>query len=494
MSFVLVTLEATTAIAAAPHMNAVVGACFWRAATLSDLEHATGPDVSAGEIVLLAVEETEEATLLRYEAATRELLARAARVLLVLDVRAPEAEARLLALGAETALLWPFSDGALAEALSPGWSGSAPAAPGAERGAPAERLARPPDAQPDQWAVSAPTSADPFAEAYRVEPTAPPPGSRPIDDREPTLAPPPPRQSRPARRANRLDASLSNSMAAIAAVKENKRERTPSAGAVISVFRSAGGAGATTVAVNLACDLAEQVQPNDALTGEGGVALLDLDLQSGGSTSHLEMARSDVIEELLLSERALSLEEALGAMVRRKSLAVLPAPASTMPLDAAQAARVEELIALLSGHFAFIVIDTPIALTVWSEPVLRRSSRVLLTARALSVNEASASARFLATLRGEDVKSAPVELVLNGAPAGLDWTRKARIKKFETVAAQPFRHQLAEGGAAAQDAADAGMPLGEIERRNPLRLSIQKLASEMAAERETALIERRALR
>lgn len=245
-------------------------------------------------------------------------------------------------------------------------------------------------------------------------------------------------------------------------------------GRLIAVFRAAGGAGATTLAVNLAWDIA------DADDGSN-VALLDLDLQGGGATAHLDLARSEATESLLLGAAPVTLDMALTAMVRRGRLAVLPAPKALMPLDAVPLERIDALLCDLTAYFSFVVIDTPPALTAWSEPILRRADAALMLSRTLSLHEAHQTERTLKALSDEGLDTSKVELVLNGEPGRLDWTRQTKTKRFATLAGRAFRHALAEGGAAPGDAADAGAPLGELERGNPLRVSIGKLAQTQRA-------------
>ena len=99
-------------------------------------------------------------------------------------------------------------------------------------------------------------------------------------------------------------------------------------GAVIAVHGLAGGTGSTTLAVNLAWELA-----NLSKTDAPSVCLLDLDLQFGSASTYLDLPRREVVYEMLSDTEAMD-EEIFGQALLsyEDKMQVLTAPADMLPL------------------------------------------------------------------------------------------------------------------------------------------------------------------
>src|SRR6056297_1695583 len=122
-------------------------------------------------------------------------------------------------------------------------------------------------------------------------------------------------------------------------------------GALLVVHGLSGGVGSTTLAVNLAWELAN-IPGDDAPT----VCLIDLDLQFGTASTYLDLPRreavfemwsdTDVMDEEIFGQALLSYEEKLN---------VLTAPSEIIPLDLVSPQDVQRVIDMARSHFDYVV-------------------------------------------------------------------------------------------------------------------------------------------
>jgi Flp pilus assembly CpaE family ATPase len=123
-------------------------------------------------------------------------------------------------------------------------------------------------------------------------------------------------------------------------------------GQVTTVFSAKGGTGKTTIATNLAVALAEG--------GEHRVCLLDLDLAFGDVAISLQLdPRRTVVDALSLGEHLDSAKVATLVTNYSPGLDCVLAPVEPGDAERIPATLVAEIIAVLSGMYDFVVIDTP---------------------------------------------------------------------------------------------------------------------------------------
>ncbi len=177
-------------------------------------------------------------------------------------------------------------------------------------------------------------------------------------------------------------------------------------GHVVAVCGAQGGAGATSIAVNLALQLAD--------TTKATVALLDLHLQNGEAAvmlgarpgPGLRIALEDPLRaDILLLERA-----AIEVDQRVRLIAADEAIDADLQITEA---GVRHVLALLRHKFNYIVIDVPVPLPVAMRPVisLARHVLVLLEAEVTGLR----NARALRAMVMEIAKSNQMFTVLNRA-------------------------------------------------------------------------------
>jgi len=151
-------------------------------------------------------------------------------------------------------------------------------------------------------------------------------------------------------------------------------------GKIISVINSKSGSGATTIAVNIACDIA-------AMDEDLKVALIDLDIQFGSVSLYLDVKwQANVMDALGQASR---LDKTMfNAMMSRhdSGLYALPAPNKITRLDRVSSADVKKFLDVVKQTFDVVVLDLPKAINDWNEEILKASDSIyVVIQRSLAV-------------------------------------------------------------------------------------------------------------
>lgn len=255
-------------------------------------------------------------------------------------------------------------------------------------------------------------------------------------------------------------------------------EHTPATGhrmdgrsAIFAVQNLAGGTGATTLAVNLAWELAHADKKNPP-----SVCMLDLDLQHGSVATYLDLPRRDIVLELLQDATTMDTDGFKQALVSYgETLSVFTTPAEIVPLDLIGPDEVNALIDLASQCFDIVVIDMPRTMVMWTETVLTRADVYFATLE-LDLRSAQNAMRFIKACRSEDLPLDKMHYVLNRAPGMTDLNGKNRMKKMADSLGVSFSTHLPCGGKPVMQAGDNGETLAESAKKNPLRKEIMKLS------------------
>ncbi|MBW6419024.1 AAA family ATPase [Celeribacter sp. PS-C1] len=254
-------------------------------------------------------------------------------------------------------------------------------------------------------------------------------------------------------------------------------------GIVLPVQSIAGGSGATTIAVNLAWELAT-IEKKDP---QPRVLLIDLNLQFGSVSTYLDLPRREAVYELLSSTESMDDDVFKGALMNfNDKLSVLTAPAEVLPLDFIEPVDVERLLDKARSHFDYVVVDMPSTLVAWTETVLT-AAEFYFAPIDLDLRSAQNILRLRNALRAEELPFEKMRFLLNRAPKGMDLSAKARIKRMAENLEIAIEVQFPDGGRPVREACDQGMPLGLEATKNPLRKEIQKLAASLHARQSEQL-------
>ena len=258
----------------------------------------------------------------------------------------------------------------------------------------------------------------------------------------------------------------------IAPEHENKLKATGDReGVLVAVHGMAGGTGATTLAVNLAWELAN-VEKED----NPRVCLLDFDFQFGSTSTFLDLPRRETVLELLSDTESMDSESFMQAMLSyEQKLSVLTAPTDMIPLDMVSADDIERVLEVARTNFDYVVIDMPSTMVEWSQTVLE-NAHVYFATLELDMRSAQNTLRLKRALQSEDLPFDKLRFVLNRAPGFTDLNGKSRVKRLAESLGISVEVQLPDGGKPIAQNADHGVPMAVGLPKNAMRKEIMKLA------------------
>ncbi|SFL53863.1 AAA family ATPase [Shimia aestuarii] len=242
-------------------------------------------------------------------------------------------------------------------------------------------------------------------------------------------------------------------------------------GVLIAVQGLAGGTGATTLAVNLAWELATIDKKNSPT-----VCLLDFDLQFGSVSTFLDLPRQDAAFEVITDTEALD-SESFGQALQtyQEKLHVLTSPPDIIPMDLVSPEDVERVVGMARRHYDYVIVDMPSTLVQWSEVVLN-AAHVYFATMEIDMRSAQNAMRLKRALQAEDLPFEKLRYVMNRAPKFTDLSGKSRVKRLSESLGISIDVHLPDGGKPIAAASDHGEPLALNVPKNPLRKEISKLA------------------
>ncbi|MGJ8612094.1 MAG: AAA family ATPase [Octadecabacter sp.] len=255
-------------------------------------------------------------------------------------------------------------------------------------------------------------------------------------------------------------------------------------GVVIPVQGMAGGTGATTLAVNLAWELANFEGPKIKgveTPASPRVCILDLDFQFGSVSTYLDLPRREAVFEMLQDTESMDSESFMHSLLSyEQKLQVLTAPTDLIPMDLIGPEDISRVIEMARSNFDYVIIDMPKTFVEWTETVLQ-AAHVYFATLELDMRSAQNTLRIKRALQSEQLPFEKLRFVLNRAPKFTDLNGKSRIKRLGESLGISIEVQLPDGGKAVPQNADHGVPLSEGIAKNPLRKEIVKLAASVHA-------------
>ncbi|SOH94717.1 pilus assembly protein CpaE [Monaibacterium marinum] len=244
-------------------------------------------------------------------------------------------------------------------------------------------------------------------------------------------------------------------------------------GMILPVHGIAGGVGASTMAINLAWEMAQAPRKVDRK-----VCIIDLNLQFGSIATYLDLARRDATMQLLADPQGRDKAAVLDAMTTYgKKLSVLTAPPDTVPFDIADNDDIRFILDVAASSYDFVIVDMPSVLVNWTSVVLEMAETYFAVME-LDMRCAQNMLRFLRALKSEDLPLEKVQYVMNRTASGFGGN-KARIKRMAESLGIEYNVMLPDGGKAVVAAADQGAPLAETASGNVLRKEVRKIAKSL---------------
>ncbi|WP_170569226.1 AAA family ATPase [Ruegeria atlantica] len=276
-----------------------------------------------------------------------------------------------------------------------------------------------------------------------------------------------------------LKAAVSEKISARSTPQTAFQNAAATLGKVIPVAKARGGAGASTVAVNLACSLAGGKGSMFRKAKKSRVALLDFDLQFGNSNVFLDLEDNGGFMQLIENAEKPD-DRFLSSILQEHAMGVdvLCAPAPMVPLHSMRPEIVEGMLDLLQQRYDYIVIDLPCAIVEWVEPIFKRADQLALVTDTTvpSVRQA----RRLIDFYREANMTLPVEIVVSRERNTL--MRPSHVREAEKVLETKLRHWLPDNPKVARNSVDLGRPIVDIKPQSDIGKALGKLAAAVSAE------------
>lgn len=192
-------------------------------------------------------------------------------------------------------------------------------------------------------------------------------------------------------------------------------------GLVIGVVKSAGGVGATTLAVNIAGHFAnpQRTKRGDRLDPMK-VALLDFDVQFGDAALAMDIVARKTLADILRAPKRLDSHFLDGVLERHRSgVRVLSAPPDMTPLEAIDGDVATAIVNIAASTHDVVILELPMAWTDWVGTLLRRADHLVLVSSA-AVRGVAGARRVLDAAAELNVASSRWSLAFNRLNSILD--------------------------------------------------------------------------
>lgn len=244
-------------------------------------------------------------------------------------------------------------------------------------------------------------------------------------------------------------------------------------GKLVSIVKSVGGVGATAVATQAACLLAEQ-----EARARRTVCLIDLDLQFGNAAVYLGESPKLTIQDMLDAGARVD-----GAFLNSvtalhgSGLNIIAAPQDMMPLEAVDTDLMCELVEIAAREHDTVLLDLPGNWTNWSLSLATRSNIVLLVSE-LSVPSLRQARRQLDLLRQQGSSDLDVRILLNRYEKGL--FKSLKLDDAAGVLGRPVDYTVANDFPLVSAALDQGVRLTDIKAKNKVTRDLATLAADIS--------------
>ncbi|ANI78858.1 hypothetical protein EP837_02460 [Sphingobium sp. EP60837] len=230
-------------------------------------------------------------------------------------------------------------------------------------------------------------------------------------------------------------------------------------GQLVSIIKSVGGVGATTIATQAASLHARSVRQ----AGER-VCLFDFDIQFGNAGTFLSITSPLTLADLLQGGNRVD-RELLGSVTLETptGLHVVTAPTEIMPLEAVNAEQVFRVVELAQRNFDTIYLDLPGNWTNWSMSLVARSEVIFLVCE-LTIASLRQARRQIALLRDQGIDPARIHVIANRVEKKL--FRAIGLADAAAALDHPVNLSIANDFPLVSSALDQGVLIQELKARS----------------------------
>jgi pilus assembly protein CpaE len=240
-------------------------------------------------------------------------------------------------------------------------------------------------------------------------------------------------------------------------------------GSVISVAGASGGVGTTSIAINLACSLAQNP--------DRSVVLVDLDLSLGDADVFLEMIPDYTLLDVAQNITRLDLALLRKSLTKHESgVYVLPRPIQIEDGGAISVENFSKVLSLLKASFSHLVIDLSKSYNKLDISALKASDHIVLLTQ-LDLPCLRNVVRLLASLEHYEGVQEKVKIVVNRS--GLDKSQISASKAEETIDREIY-WRIPNNYSIISDCRNNGKPLIRSAPKAAITLSINELGERLA--------------
>lgn len=248
-------------------------------------------------------------------------------------------------------------------------------------------------------------------------------------------------------------------------------EKKPRGCQVIAVGGTIGGVGATSIAVNLACSLAQG--------DKNSVALVDLDLCLGDADVFLDTIPDYTLVDVAQNVTRLDFQLLKRSLTRHSSgLYLLPRPVQLEDVGLITPEDLQRVIGLMKATFTHVVLDLSKSYSALDLMALEMATQILLITQ-LDLPCLRNVVRLMMSLGQMNGLADKVKIVVNRV--GLD-TGHITLKKAQETIGREIFWQLPNEYRTMIEARNNGVPLYEQAPKSPITHSIMSMAEALSGQ------------
>lgn len=241
---------------------------------------------------------------------------------------------------------------------------------------------------------------------------------------------------------------------------------------MITVVRSTGGCGATTVVTHLAQALVEEH------AGGRGVCVVDLDLQGGDVAAFLGETPAVTLSALLEAGDRLD-HDLLGSAITQTQFgfSLVASPDAITPLETVDVDQLLKILRLLRSEYDHVVLDLPASWTNWTLSAALASTEVVMITD-FSISSLRQAKRRLQLLASVGVPREHIKVVVNRVERRL--FRTIGVNDVSEALQCNVVASLTMEGPALRSAQDQGTLISSIAAKSKFAGDIRLLAKLLA--------------
>ena len=238
----------------------------------------------------------------------------------------------------------------------------------------------------------------------------------------------------------------------------------------ICVTGASGGTGATSIACNLALEI--------ALATDRTCALVDLDDQFGDVALYYDCEPKYTIYDLIVNDGELDRAILSSTLTHLPcNVAVLARPRLLEQCELVTADAVHRVVESLMRHYENIVIDVPNRLSPASSAAMSLADPVLIVCQLLVPSLRNAK-RYHDALKLIGIPDSRIESVVNRSDGR---TGRVTAKDLEETIGKPIFASVPNDYQFVARSIDFGRPVASLDRSSPVRAAIRDMAQKLTA-------------